>query len=96
MEFNCVTVGAVQGSSVAITVNVRLPVLTNTHDLKAGTRLLMEAAAKPAEKRKTESWKTDVDTAAKAQKLEADGKSKAKAKAKAKQKGGASALCVNI
>ena len=93
MTFNCVTVGAVQGSSVAITVNVRLPVLTNTHDMTAGTRLLLEKAAKVnPEKRKAETWKTDVDAAAKAQKQEPSAKSKAQAKPKAAQKGG----CVNI
>ena len=97
MTFNCVTVGAVQGSSVAITVNVRLPVLTNTHDMTAGTRLLLEKAAKVnPEKRKAETWKTDVDAAAKAQKQEPSAKSKAQAKTKATQKGGASTLCVNI
>ena len=97
MTFNCVTVGAVQGSSVAITVNVRLPVLTNTHDMTAGTRLLMEKAANTnAENRKAETWKTHVGAAAKAQKQESSAKSKAQAKTKATQKGGASTLCVNI
>ena len=79
IEFNCVTVGAVQNSSVAITVNVRLPVLTNTRDLTAGTRLLLEATPKPADKRKTESWKTDVGAKAKQLKLDAAAKNKATA-----------------
>ena len=69
-EAHCVTVGAVQGVSHAITVTVRLPVLTNSRDLKAGTRLIMEATPKADVKRKSESWKTQAATKAKAQKLD--------------------------
>ena len=91
IEFNCVTVGAVQNSSVAITVNVRLPVLTNTRDLTKGTRLLLEATPKPADKRKTKSWKTDVDAKAKQLKLDAAAVA-AKAKAKANATRGTNVL----
>ena len=94
LEFACVSVGAVQGKSIAVTVTVRLPVLTNTRDLKKGTRLFMKAVAKPADKRKPESWKTHVGKAAKAQKLQEV--AKGKAKAKATPKGLASAMRLDI
>ena len=85
-----------QGKSIAVTVTVRLLVLTNTRDLKKGTRLFMQSVAKSADKRKPESWKTDVGTVAKAQKLQANGVAKGKAKAKATPKGLASAMRLDI
>ena len=45
-DFACVTVGAVRNSSVAITLSVQVPVLTNTRALKKGTRLILEVAGK--------------------------------------------------
>ena len=67
LEFACVTVGAVGGSSIAITVAVSLPVLTNPRKLQTDDRLLLEVAPQPAvKKRKAETWKTDVANAAKA------------------------------
>ena len=47
MEVACVTVGAVSGSSFAIAVSVRVPVLTNTRALEKDTRLSLEVAARP-------------------------------------------------
>jgi len=84
LEFACVSVGAVAGTSIASTVHVRLPVLTNTCHLEKGTRLFMHAAAaKLVAKRKDESWRTHVGTAAKSQKKRHEPIVTANAKSKA-------------
>ena len=69
MEFACVTVGAVGGSSVAISAAVSLHVLTNPRKLQEGDRLLLEVDPLPfVRKRKADdTWKIDVANAAKAQ-----------------------------
>ena len=84
LEFACVSVGAVAGTSIGSTVIVRLPVLTNTCGLDKGTRLFMPAAAaKLVAKRKDESWRTHVGTAAKSQKKRHDKIAMPNAKSKA-------------
>ena len=85
LEFACVSVGAVAGTSIASTVIVRLPVLTNTCGLDKGTRLFMPAAAAKlvVAKRKDESWRTHVGTAAKSQKKRHEKIATANAKSKA-------------
>ena len=68
VEFACLTLGAVIGSSTSITVAVSLPALTNPNKLRKGDRLLLEVAPPPREKRKAETWKTHVAQAEKAAK----------------------------
>ena len=55
-----VTVGASHGSSIAVTLAVVIPIMTNTIDVKKGEELLMPIAAKNQAKRKAESWKDEV------------------------------------
>ena len=76
-EFLCVSVGVVSGSSVAIDLSLRVPLMTNTRALKKGTRLFFEVAARPPKDRrkKLESWKIDVGnatSAAKKQRTQSD------------------------
>lgn len=76
-ECACVTVGELNSMAVGRTLNVRLPVLTNNVDLGKGTRLLMECVKKTVpDKRKVESWKTQVGGVAKVQKTQAEAKQK--------------------
>ena len=84
LEFACVSVGAVAGTSIASTVIVRMPVLTNTCGLDKGTRLFMPAAAAKlvVVKRKDESWRTHVGIA-KSQKKRHDNIAMPNAKSKA-------------
>jgi hypothetical protein len=72
-QYNVVTVGNLRGESVAVTVMVTLPIVTNEMALVAGEELFLEVAPKVAPKKRAEaSWKDDVASAARA---------KAKAKA---------------
>ena len=70
-----VTVGASYGSSIAVTLAVVIPIMTNAIDVKKGEELLMPAAAKNQAKRKAETWKDEV------------GKGKGQSRAKARGKG---------
>ena len=81
--FRVVTVGELNGESVAMTVTVSLPLITNEGAIAQGAELLMEVVSKAPEgqKRKTSIWKDDLVIAAQA-KVKA-----AKAAAKAKPKG---------
>ena len=77
-QYNVVTVGDVQGHSIATTWSVSVPMIRNPGKIAKGEELLLEVACKPAVagKRKPASWKDDVAAAARA-------KAKAKAKVKA-------------
>ena len=66
--------GASGGDSIAITLAVVVPIMTNAVDVKKGGELFLENTSKKETKRKEGSWKDDVAKAAKAQKV----KSKAK------------------
>ena len=83
--YNVVTVGELNGKSVAMTVTVSLPLITNEGAIAQGAELLMEVVSKAPEgqKRKAASWKDDMVGVAKA-KVKA-----AKTAAKAKPKGDA-------
>ena len=75
-QYNIVTVGDVNGLSIATTWTVTVPMLTNPGGIAAGESFLLEMCGKPAGavQRTTAGWKGDVAAAAKA-------KSKAKASA---------------
>ena len=94
-QFACVTVGAVSGSSVAITLSVRVPVLTNTRALEKGARLFLEVAARPLDdkRKKLESWKSEVGNAASAAKKKHRLMEHRPTEPK---KGGSSEMCVDI
>ena len=64
-EFPVVTVGTSHGSSIAVTLAVVIPIMTNTIDVKKGEELLMPIAAKTTAKRKAASWKDEVADPAK-------------------------------
>ena len=77
-EFVAVTVGASCGDSIAITLAVVVPIMTNSVDVKKGEELCLEnTTRKDSNKRKEGSWKTDV---AKTEKAEKAPKARAKAK----------------
>ena len=75
-QYSVVTVGDVNGLSIATTWTVTVPMLTNPEGIAAGESFLLEILGKPAVavKRKAAGWKDGVASAAKA-------KSKAKASA---------------
>ena len=60
-QFNVVTVGTINDQSVACTVAVTVPILTNTRKVRAGEELIMRATCKEKDqKRKPQTWKDDV------------------------------------
>ena len=73
-EFVAVTVGASCGDSIAITLVVVVPIMTNAVAVKKGEELLLESTPRKETKRKDGSWKNDV--------VKADQAPKARAKAK--------------
>ena len=77
-EFAAVTVGASGGDSIAITLAVVVPIMTNAVDVKKGEELFLESVnKKDATKRKEESWNTDVAKTEKAPKARAKAKTAA-------------------
>ena len=77
-EFAAVTVGTSGGDSIAITLAVGVPIMTNSVDVKKGEELFLEnTTRKDADKRMEGSWETDV---AKTEKAEKAPKARAKAK----------------
>ena len=76
-EFVAVTVGASCGDSIAITLAVVVPIMTNAVDVKKGEELLLENTCKKETKRKEGSWKTDVVKGEKAPKARAKAKTAA-------------------
>ena len=78
-QFNVVTVGSLGDESIAETVSVTVPIMTNSVELAAGTELLMESTRKApvCHKRKSVTWKDDVVSAAKAKARAAKAKPKA-------------------
>lgn len=65
-EFAVVTVGAMGGNSVAMTMEVTIPVLTNTVDVPEGEELFLETTAKEAKgQKRTETWKDHAAVAEK-------------------------------
>ena len=79
-EFAVVTVGAMGGNSVAMAMEVTIPVLTNIVDVPEGEELFLETTAKAAvgTKRKA-TWKDDAAVAAKAKAAKPKPKPTAKA-----------------
>ena len=66
------------GDSIAITLAVVVPIMTNSVDVKKGEELFLESVnKKDATKRKEESWKTDVAKAEEAPKPKAKAKTAA-------------------
>ena len=78
-EFSAVTVGTSGGDSIAVTLGVVVPIMTNAVDVKKGEELFLENSTKKENKRKEGSWKTDVAKAEKAQKARAKAKTVATA-----------------
>ena len=78
-----VTVGELNGESVATTISVSIPMLTNADKVRQGDELIMKAVAQThANKRRALCWKDDVADAKKAKE-----KTAVAAKPKAKTKG---------
>ena len=76
-EFAAVTVGASGRDSIAITLSVVVPIMTNAVDVKKGEELFLENTTKKEVKRKEGSWKTDVAKTEKAPKARAKAKTAA-------------------
>ena len=76
-EFVAVTVGASCGDSIAITLAVVVPIMTNAVDVKKGEELFLENPTKKEHKRKEGSWRTDVTKTEKAPKARAKAKTAA-------------------
>ena len=76
-EFAAVTVGASCGDSIAITLAVVVPIMTNAVAVKKGAELFVESTTKKETKRKDGSWKTDVAKTEKAPKARAKAKTAA-------------------
>ena len=76
-EFSAVTVGTSGGDSIAITLGVVVPIMTNAVDVKKGEELFLENPTKKENKRKEGSWKTDVTKTEKAPKARAKAKTAA-------------------
>ena len=73
-EFSAVTVGTSGGDSIAVTLGVVVPIMTNAVDVKKGEELFLESTRKKETKRKEGSWKDDVAKAANAPKAKAKAK----------------------
>ena len=76
-EFVAGTVGASGRDSIAITLSVVVPIMTNAVDVKKGEELFLENPTKKENKRKEGSWKTDVTKTEKAPKARAKAKTAA-------------------
>ena len=76
-EFSAVTVGTSGGDSIAITLGVVVPIMTNAVDVKKGEELCLENPTKKENKRKEGSWRTDVTKTEKAPKARAKAKTAA-------------------
>ena len=77
-EFAAVTVGASCGDSIAITLGVVVPIMTNAVDVKKGEELFLEnPTKKDANTRKEGSWRTDVAKTERAPKARAKAKTAA-------------------
>ena len=76
-EFSAVTVGTSGGDSIAVTLGVVVPIMTNAVDVKKGEELFLENSTKKENKRKEGSWKTDVTKTEKAPKARAKAKTAA-------------------
>ena len=76
-EFSAVTVGTSGGDSIAVTLGVVVPIMTNAVDVKKGEELFLEKPTKKEKKRKEGSWKTDVTKTEKAPKARAKAKTAA-------------------
>ena len=72
LEFNCelqdthfmsMVVGSIGTETVNGSLQVTIPILTNTIDLKKGDFLLMEVGKKPSGKKRDHTWKTDAERA---------------------------------
>ena len=92
MDFNCelkdvafmsLVVGSLGNETCNTSVEVTVPVLTNSRDLKKGEYLLMEKDQKAAASKRTADWKSDADRAAQAAKKQAGAKAAAKKKPRA-------------
>ena len=66
--------GTSGGDSIAITLGVVVPIMTNAVDVKKGEELFLESKRKKETKRKDVSWKDDVAKAANAPKAKAKAK----------------------
>ena len=80
-NYHAVTVGAYMGSSVAYTLNVKIPGLVNSLPVKAGDCLYWESQPKASNKRKDIGWKADAFKPDKKASSSTTAKAKAKAKA---------------
>ena len=76
-EFAAVTVGASGSDSIATTLSVVVPIMTNAVAVKKGEELFLENTTKKEVKRKEGSWKTDVANTEKAPKAKAKAKTAA-------------------
>ena len=77
-EFAAVTVGTSGGDSIAITLAVVVPIMTNAVDVKQGEELYFENTnKKDTNKRKDGSWRTDLAKGEKAPKARAKAKTAA-------------------
>ena len=93
LDFNCelqdvhfmsLVVGALGPEKVNYSVQVSVPILTNSRFLRKGEYLLLEVGKKAAPKKRAADWKSDADSAAKAAKKQAASKLAPKKKAGAK------------
>ena len=82
-QYSIVTVGVLRGESVAMTMCVSVPTLTNEKPIAAGEELILEVEGKAAgaPTRTAASWNDDVATAAKANTKAAKHAAKPKPKA---------------
>ena len=76
-EFAAVTAGTSGGDSIAITLGVVVPIMTNAVDVKKGEELLLQNTSQKEMKRKDGSWRTDVAKGEKAPKARAKAKTAA-------------------
>ena len=76
-EFAAVSVGALGDDSIASTIAVVVPIMTNAVAVKKGDEMFLETTAKKETTRKEGSWNTDVAKAEKAPKVRANAKAAA-------------------
>ena len=93
LDFNCelqdvhfmsLVVGALGPEKVNYSVQVSVPILTNSTELVKGEYLLLEAGKKAPPKKRAADWKSDAASAAQAAKKQAGSKPAPKKKAGAK------------
>ena len=58
--FTCVSIGAVSGDSLSMTVSVTVPVVSNAMKIQAGEELFLPMAVRVAPKKRAETWKDDM------------------------------------